>query len=124
MIAAFVKIFEEKKHELREMFEAELPKSYCDIVRTVVELLCIDFGSPDPNNIHIIDDGDYQGTLLFIIPEEIYQPVRYWAVKVSYGSCSVCDTMEAILDNRHDPKQQVDACMTLALHIVQGLQEI
>lgn len=46
-------------------------------------------------NITVIDDGDYQGTLMFLIPKDYYQPSEsdYLLTFVSYGSCSVCDTL-------------------------------
>ena len=81
-----------------------------------------------PERIHKIDDGDYQGTLLFVIAAKGYQPSKYWAVSVGYGSCSGCDTLEGIKsdgDYGESPnKQQIADYMTLALHIVQGLKQI
>lgn len=81
---------------------------------------------PDPARIYQIDDGGYEGTLVFVIGAGGYKPSRYWYVKVGYGSCSVCDTLQAIRGYEGDAptKEQVDAYMTLALHIVQGLREM
>ena len=55
-----------------------------------------------------------------------YQPWEYWYVKVGYGSCSGCDTLEGIRDYPDEPptKEQIDAYMTLALHIVQGFKSM
>lgn len=49
----------------------------------------------DIEKITEIDDGDYQGTLLFLIPEDTYQPSadQYLMTFVEYGSCSGCDTL-------------------------------
>lgn len=49
----------------------------------------------DAEKITEIDDGDYQGTLLFTIPEDTYQPSphQYLMTYVDYGSCSGCDTL-------------------------------
>ena len=33
-----------------------------------------------------------------MIPEEGYQPSDYWYVRVSYGSCCGCDTLQSITD--------------------------
>ena len=84
------------------------------------------YGGPDLERIHRIDDGDYQGTLVFVIGGKGYQLSTYWYVKVSYGSCSGCDTLEAIREYGGDlPKpQQVEDYMKLALHIVQGLNKM
>lgn len=49
-----------------------------------------------------IDDGDYQGTLIFMIPFKTYQPDEgeYLMTYVGYGSCSGCDTLQSIQDSR------------------------
>ena len=85
--------------------------------------------NPDPNRIHEIDDGDYQGTLLYVIAADCYQPNDYWYVRVYYGSCSGCDTLMATRDmtSWDDPvpnQAQVEAYMTMALHIVQNLKSM
>ena len=67
-----------------------------------------EYGDPDPNRIHEIDDGDYQGTLVYVIAAKDYQPDDYWYVKIGYGSCSACDTLEAIRnfsDEKPTPEQ-------------------
>ena len=48
--------------------------NYDDIVRIVIDAIHEGDGDPNPNAIHEIDDGDYQGTLLFVIPADDYQP--------------------------------------------------
>lgn len=47
-----------------------------------------------------IDDGDYQGTLLFTIPVDTYQPgaSEYIMTFIEYGSCSGCDSLQAAQD--------------------------
>ena len=46
------------------------------------------------------DNGDYQGTLLYIIPFDKYQPEEYEYLMtfINYGSCSACDTLLSIQD--------------------------
>jgi len=134
MIEKFTKRWFERKDTVQEKFEAKLPSSYSDIVLAVVEMLNDEgeYETPDPARIHEIDDGDYQGTLVYVIGAAIYQPSTYWYVKVGYGSCSVCDTLQAILDGdwgletEEEKKawkdKAVSKLMTLALHIVQGLK--
>lgn len=75
---------------------------------------------PDYENIHVIDDGDYQGMLLFAVPEDTYQPDTYWMFRVFYGSCSYCDTLQGILFDEDNKEQQVADLMTLALHMIQS----
>ena len=73
MIKEFVTRWEENKSKARKAFSEKHPDEYVDIVREVVKALETDEYAelaPDPNRIHIIDDGGYQGTLLFIIAEK------------------------------------------------------
>lgn len=118
----FVKRFDDARCALRRQFANEEPRNYEDIVRSVVKIIQGDdkYGVPDPDRIHVIDDGDYQGTLVFVIGEGGYQPSNYWYVMVSYGSCSGCDTLEHVLLG--DGDSVVDGLMVLALHIVQGIK--
>lgn len=128
MITKFVDIFMQHQEELKDFF-VKHPDNYKDIVKAVISLISMyddSYESPDPELIHEIDDGDYQGTLLYVIASKGYQPDTYWAVKVGYGSCSGCDTLEAIRDYSDDApyEQQVKDYLTLCLHIIQGLKEI
>ena len=77
----------------------------------------------DHENIREIDDGHYQGTLVFIINETGYQPSSYFATSVSYGSCSGCDTLQAVTMST-DVEQRIKDYMTLILHMVQNFVEI
>lgn len=125
MIQAFVDRFMANEQKVREAFAAKEPDGYAEIVRVVVEHIGGDeYGDPDPQRIHEINDGDYQGTLVYVIGASGYQPYDYWYVRVSYGSCSGCDTLEAIRSWSGEPPtaQQVNDYWTLALHIVQGLK--
>ena len=130
MIQEFVNRFMDKKSELRFMFSEKHPEDYKDLVQKVISVLHdpSDVDAIDPGRVHEIDHGDYQGTLVYVIADDGYQPDTYWYVKVGYGSCSGCDTLEAIcsfVDCDDKPtSQQVDDYMTLALHIVQGLKKM
>ena len=50
----------------------------------------------DLEHITVVDNGDYQGTLLFLIPFDTYQPSehQYIMTYVGYGSCSICDALQ------------------------------
>lgn len=142
MIQTFVDRYTAIRDELRAEFEEQCPASYRALVKQVIEKITADeyeYYAPDPERIHEIDDGDYQGTLLYLIAEKGYQPNTYYAVKISYGSCSACDTLKSIqLDynpwwsDKEGPqdeaieerKQAVDDLMTLSLHIVQRIKEV
>lgn len=122
--------FDAKREEVRgNLCKLLIDKNwfdYIDIVKIVIEAVHDGYGSPNPENIHEIDDGDYQGTLLFVIPSDNYQPYTYWYVKIAYGSCSGCDTLMAILegDFGNTIDEKVDSLFTLALHIIQGLKRM
>jgi len=133
MIDELVKRFMDGKSELRNQFGANEPGSYGDIVEAVVKLVTDSNGygeyNLDPDKIRTINDGDCQGVLLFIIRGKGYQPRDYWYVKVVYGSCSACDTFQAIRDagdweSNVPTEGQLNDYLTLALHIVQGLKKM
>jgi len=131
MIQTFVNRFIENKDLIRAIFRERHPEDYLEILKNVVSIISDsrDAPRPDPERIHVIDDSDYQGTLVFIIGETGYQPSAYWYVRVIYGSCSSCDILERIRYsdpslNDKPTKTQVDDYMTLALHIVQNLKRM
>lgn len=129
MIEEFTKAWFANIHSMREKFTEKHPEDYKDVVCAVVKMLQdhLDwYDGPDHTRIHQIDDGNYQGTLVFVIGATGYQPNRYWYVKISYGSCSGCDTLQAIRGYKFEKpdEKQVSEYMTLALHVVQGLREM
>lgn len=127
MIEGCVEAFMKAKPELRKGFVEQPPETYDDIVKRVVEAVgpfACEYTEMDAENIHVVDDGDCQGTLVYLVPEKGYQPSTYWYVRVGYGSCSWCDTLLGIQDGGGAPEDRADDYMTLALHIVQGLREM
>ena len=74
------------------------------------------------DKITVIDDGDYQGTQLFMIPFDRYQPdsYEYLMTYVWYGSCSGCDTLLGIIDyvDGSPTDEQVEDLMTLCKDLV------
>ncbi len=129
MIKEFVDAWEAKKHLVEEDLRKDHP-SYLSIVESVVKIMTDipNHGTLDPKRIHVIDDGDWQGTQIFIIATDTYQPsdYDYYFVSNSYGSCSGCDTLEGIRDYGEGPPtdNEVEQYMTLALHVVQRLQPL
>ena len=86
------------------------------------------YGLPDFKKITAIDDGDYQGTILFLIPAKVYQPSEnnYWYTAVDYGSCSGCDTLQGICNfsNGLPNEKQIEALWTLCLHMMQKMKKL
>ena len=74
-----------------------------------------------------MDNGDYQGTLLFLIPCDTYQPseYEYLLTYVGYGSCSGCDALMSIQsDGDYGEKLtngQVRDIMCLCLNIIANM---
>jgi len=126
MINRFIKRFKDREMEIEDRFSEKHPSNYMEVVKTVIETLSRgeDYGWPDPKRIHEIDDGDYSGTLIYVIAKKGYQPSMYWYVKVGYGSCSGCDELESIRKGGYNKPtaEQVHDYMTLVLHIVQELR--
>jgi hypothetical protein len=119
MILTFTGAFMANKDKIRAQFAEEFPEDYDGIVKTVASFM----PDMDSENITVINDGDYQGTLLYIIPKKTYQPNQYWSVKIYYGSCSGCDTFESIRASRSET-EKLDDVMTLALHVAQEFAEV
>ena len=123
----FIRQWDANKHKLEEYFKntpLEEYRDYEDIVRKIFEL-CINSGF-NTEKMTVIDDGDYQGTQIFIIPVDTYQPSvsDYVMTHNYYGSCSGCDTLMGIHDYRDGlpSDEQVKKFMSLALHLVQKLK--
>lgn len=142
MIKEFVERFDANRDNLREAFKKYHERigddeeyafddwkiEYKDIVKEVVKVIHdpngYSFKEPDPERIHEIDDGHYQGTLVYVIAASGYQPDEYWYVRVSYGSCSCCDALEYATSSTRTVEQTLDDIMLLALHIVQGMRKM
>lgn len=73
---------------------------WSNLVKIIFDTICINHfeNKLDTDHITIIDNGDYQGTLLFVIPYDNYQPseCEHIMTYIDYGSCSGCDALEAI----------------------------
>lgn len=127
MIQNFVDRFMANKGQLETLFSEKHPGNYQEIVTAVIRIITDkEYGSIDPERIHEINDGNYQGTLVYVIAEVGYQPSRYWYVKVEYGSCSGCDLLENIRGYTGEAvsEEQTKQYMQLALNIVQKLKEM
>lgn len=133
-----LKIMKEKwaKNEslLKEAI-AEIPDvhsiSYDDLVKMTFEIIYNsgeewDHNCADLDKIVCIDHGQYQGTLIYVIPFDTYQPGPgdYLITNVYYGSCSGCDTLQQIQSmdlewNSHKPNdKQISELMTLCRDII------
>lgn len=133
MLKEYLKNWETKKNNLEDHIRThELHEyaSYEDLVKLVVQHIINEDAKTSSDRyvtdeITVIDDGDYQGTLIIILHRDVYQPSPgdYIYTSVSYGSCSCCDTLMNILDYDYyklPDDEQVSDLMTLCLHLFQG----
>ena len=123
MIKEFIKRYNDNKASLEDHIRSTRPESYKDVVEAVCKVIGSgeDF-TLDHNNIREIDDGHYQGTLIYVIPEQGYQPSTYYYLTMGYGSCSFCDLLQNIQDEPEE--KQIKSFMSLTLHIVQSLKKM
>ena len=73
----------------------------------------------DIDDITEINNGSYQGTLIYIIPRDTYAPdVRdYVYTFIDYGSCTVCDALQ---NAQYDEKEScIKKMMMISLHIIE-----
>jgi hypothetical protein len=131
MIQEIIQKWDKNKPKLEEYFKNTPQSKYDTYKQIVIKLLELVINDEEGNNIFdikkmtIIDDGDYQGTQIFIIPKKTYQPSieEYIVTHTYYGSCSSCDTLQGI-SNYSDElpnEEQLKEYMTLALHLVQKI---
>lgn len=124
-----INLWDTHKGKLEEFFATHRMEEY-DSYEKIVKLIITHVLNTDDDDglelspdIKTIDDGDYQGTYLFLVHKEIYQPDinEYWITHNSYGSCSGCDTLMGIMryDEELPDPQQVKELMTLSLHLIQ-----
>ena len=135
MIKYCMKKWDENKDKLEAALRSGTTWNGCcyfDLVKLVVNQI-LNNGSDDydaykwsADQITEIDDGDYQGTLIYVIPLSTYQPSEseYLMTYVWYGSCSGCDTLLAIQNYDDGSKlddSQVRDFMALCKDIVSNM---
>ena len=116
-----------KLEEYLRTHEQEKYSSYASLVKLLFDIIINPentvYGDFDTENILVIDDGDYQGTEIFILHRDTYQPEveDYVFTHTYYGSCSGCDTLQSI--HRYEEglpdEDQVTDYMQLCLHLLQ-----
>lgn len=130
MIKEFVERWDKYKGDLEKYFRNTRQEEYSDyedivkaLFKEVINKKEIDGYEFDLDKMTIIDDGDYQGTRIFIIPLDTYQPSveEYVITNTYYGSCSGCDTLLAISSyvGGIPDEEQVKDYIELALHLLQ-----
>lgn len=126
MIEEFVKYWDKNKNKLQnyiETTEQDKYSNYIDLVKILFEIVINPEVEKEYNlkNITMIDNGDYQGTQIFLLFKDWYQPSiqDYIYTNVYYGSCCGCDTLMSIQGYGLPNKKQVEDYMMLFLHLLQ-----
>ena len=131
MVKEFCLAWEKNKGKLEEYFRTTKQNEYGgyeDLVKLLFDIIInpsieSDYDRFDTKNIVVIDDGDYQGTLVFVLHRNKYQPSveDYVYTNTCYGSCSYCDTLQSICSYEYGlpDEQQVEDYMSLCLHLLQ-----
>jgi len=116
MIEKFIKAWAKNEKRLEDNIEKnekyeegfwEHDFNYKDLLVLLIEEVINpeldDYKKLDTENITEIDDGDYQGTQIYLIPEKTYQPYinEYIITHNYYGSCSGCDALLAAENVKH-----------------------
>ena len=141
MIKKFIEAWDENKGNLEEYLKSHNQSEYSSYEKLLALLFDVvinpylrgegnfpvtyDEVEYCTDKIHVIDDGDYQGTQIFIIPKDSYQPCSYdyvWTCH-DYGSCSGCDLLLSISDYGGElpSDEQVKRYMKLELNLLQNL---
>ena len=136
MIKEFVNQWDKNKKVLEEYFRThkqEEYNKYLKIVKLLIQYV-LNKGLNDdcdeikinPDTLTEIDFGDYQGTLIYVFAEDTYQPStnETFYTSVAYGSCSGCDTLQAIQEyglEEFPNEEQVEDYMKLSLDILQKI---
>lgn len=128
--------WEKGKENLRTYFSTHSIEECCSSYQQVVDTLIkqgLNFEVENKwdlfaQDFSYIDDGDYQGTQLYLLHKDVYQPYydKYYVFDNEYGSCSGCDTLMSIIDyGDYDScpnEEMVDGLMILCLHMVQRMK--
>ena len=136
MIKEFVNQWDKNKKELEEYFRTHKQEEYNEYLKIVKLLIqyVLNKGLNDdwdeikinPDTLIEIDFGDYQGALIYVFAEDTYQPStnETFYTSVAYGSCSGCDTLQAIQEyglEEFPNEEQVEDYMKLSLDILQSI---
>lgn len=127
MIKFAIQQWDKNKSELEKYYkslETFNDLEYKDIVANLVRFVYVDdYYEYDSEEITEIDNGDYEGTVLWMIPRKTYQPDAedYLLTYTGYGSCSGCDTLLSIQESwTTNREEQINDLMELSLHLVQN----
>lgn len=118
MLKYCVDQWEKNKENLRVAFEkCDIYSDYEEFARLVIENIFPEWGNYE---IAAARSGDgYQGDIVFLITAETYYDSNtVYLTDLSYGSCSVCDTLMSAAES----EERVDDFMRVALNFIQSMK--
>ena len=82
--------WEARKSKLEDWFRNIKKPEYIEYIDIVKALFTYVIEGYNTSEIHVIDDGHCQGTQLFLIHKDVYQPSveDYLITDTFYGTCS------------------------------------
>lgn len=128
MITELIEQWESNKSGLENWFKTNKLSEYDSYEKIVKTLFTYGIKGYDPAKITVIDDGNYQGTKIFIIPEANVSPSaeEYLVTNTFYGSSTHSDVLLSIIglsDSDDFPNdEQIKQYMILSLHLVQKIK--
>lgn len=119
MITKFAHAWQAAETETKALWTASIPDDYDKIVQRIRKVL---HGvEPCMAEIETAMFGDYQGEYVVLFGKYSAR----WFARVEYGSCSGCDTLQAIFADASDNTEQtVTDLFAYATHIVQSIKEL
>lgn len=130
MLKYCLRKWDENKKKLEEELLKDPDLNSCEYKHIVEKVVEIVLNTNEKElwssaGITEINTGDYQGTLLYLIPRDTYQPAEYEYLMtyVGYGSCPGCDTLQAIQNYGKDTisERQLKDFMSLCKDIVTNM---
>jgi hypothetical protein len=125
MIKYCIEQWDKNQDKLKEVLKTDSNLNACDykyIVELIIKHILNGDKQWDYYDITEIGNGDYEGTLLYMIHENGYQPCEfdYLMTYIGYGSCSGCDVLLSIQNDREEKITdiQVDGFMKLCRDLI------
>ncbi len=138
MIKEFTKAWQENKEELKKYYFDKIQEKngyyyidYKEVFKNLIEYVINPYLKENrkwalsTENITEIDNGDYQGTKIFITYKDLYQPGYddYFVANDYYGSCPGCDSLLYALDSDNDETKANDL-VSLSLGLLESMKFI
>lgn len=133
MLDRAIKQWDKNREYIKEQLKTRIGnkdhfKNYFELVKFTMKNIMnhnVDDKKYDIKHITQINNGDYSGTLIYIIPEAIYEPDiwQYLVTFVDYGSCSGGDTLIKLKED-YKYEDSINDYMILCKDIITNLKPL